>query len=61
MIFMNTYIVRIYRSEEDNPHLLVGIVEEVGVKGKKAFNGLEGLWAILNPKRKKATESKLGR
>jgi hypothetical protein len=46
---MNTYVVRVYRSDEDKPRLLVGIVEEVGVEGKKAFNNLDELWAILNP------------
>jgi hypothetical protein len=45
---MENYIVRIYRREEDNPRILVGVVEEVGVEGKKAFTNLEELWAILN-------------
>jgi hypothetical protein len=46
---MNTYVVRIYRQEKDTPQLLVGVVEEVGVEGKKAFNNLDELWTILNP------------
>lgn len=29
------YIVRICRSEKKNPHMLVGIVEEVGIEGYK--------------------------
>ncbi len=45
---MDNYIVRIYRREKDNPRLLVGLVEEVGVSGKKAFNSLDDLWEILN-------------
>lgn len=28
--------------------MLVGLVEEVGVSGKKAFNNLDDLWEILN-------------
>jgi len=44
------YIVRIYRCEKDNPRELVGVVEEVGAEGKKAFNSLEELWGILNRK-----------
>jgi len=57
---MNTYVVRVYRSDEDKPRLLVGVVEEVGVEGKKAFNNLEELWAILNPRGKEATQLKTG-
>lgn len=49
---MDNYIVRIYRREKDNPRLLVGLVEEVGFKGKKAFNTLDDLWEILNAKKK---------
>lgn len=48
---MDNYIVRIYRREKDNPRLLVGLVEEVGLKGKKAFNTLDDLWEILNAKK----------
>lgn len=46
--FSFDYIVRIYRFEHDKPRSLVGIVEEVGTKGKKAFNTYDELWEILN-------------
>jgi hypothetical protein len=46
---MDSYLVRIYRKAENNPRMLVGVVEEVGVKEKKAFNSLYELWDILNP------------
>lgn len=42
------YIVRIYRFKKDNPRSLVGVVEEVGVKGKRAFTNYDELWDILN-------------
>jgi hypothetical protein len=29
----------------------VGVVEEVGVDGKKAFHNYDELWEILNPKK----------
>jgi hypothetical protein len=48
---LNTYIVRVYRNEEGNPHSLVGVVEEVGKKEKKAFTNLDDLWNILNSPR----------
>ena len=41
------YIVRIYRFEKDKPKSLVGIVEEVGGEGKKAFTNYDELWEIL--------------
>jgi len=44
---LKTYVVRIYRFEKDNPKNLVGVVEEVGVKGKKAFTNYDELWEIL--------------
>jgi hypothetical protein len=45
---VDNYIIRIYRREKDNPRKLVGVVEEVGVQGKKAFTDLDDLWEILN-------------
>ncbi len=48
---MENYIVRIYRSDRKNPHRLIGLVEQVGVEGQKAFRSLEELWEILNPRR----------
>jgi len=44
----NSYLVRIYRRDENNPRLLVGVVEEVGAEGKKAFSNLYELWDILS-------------
>jgi hypothetical protein len=49
---MESYLVRIYRKAENNPRVLVGVVEEVGAKDKKAFNNLYELWDILNPIKK---------
>jgi hypothetical protein len=44
---MKTYIVRIYRFEDKKPLNLVGVVEEVGVEGRKAFSNYDELWNIL--------------
>jgi hypothetical protein len=43
-----SYIVRIYRFQKNKPHTLLGVVEEVGKKGKKAFTHYDELWEILN-------------
>ena len=52
---MTSYLVRIYRRANNNPRLLVGVAEEVGVHEKKAFSNLYELWDILNPLRPKDT------
>ncbi len=55
---MDNYIIRIYRRKRGNPRVLVGVVEEVGSKGKKAFNDLDDLWEILNSNRRKGGRRK---
>ena len=46
--FSHDYIVRIYRFEKDKPRSMVGLVEEVGKRGKRGFNSFDELWEILN-------------
>jgi hypothetical protein len=46
-----SYIVRVYRFKKNNPSHFVGIVEEVGGKGKKAFTNYDELWDIVNASR----------
>jgi hypothetical protein len=46
---MDTYIIRIYRQNANEPRMLVGLVEEAGVEGKRGFTSQEELWGILNP------------
>jgi hypothetical protein len=41
--------------------MLVGVVEEPGVKEKKAFHNLYELWDILNPIKKAATQVRRNR
>jgi len=55
---MNSYLVRIYRRGEDNPRVLVGVVEEPGSNGKKAFTNLYELWEILNPVKRAPAQPK---
>jgi hypothetical protein len=47
MVF-TTYILRLYRFKKNRPRSLMGVVEEVGVKGRRAFNHYDELWDILN-------------
>jgi hypothetical protein len=55
---MDSYLVRIYRKAENNPRMLVGVVEEVGGNDKKAFHNLYELWDILNSVKKERMLSK---
>ncbi len=45
---MRTYIVRIYCCEKKDPRSFVGVLEEVGAEGKKAFTNIDDFWKILN-------------
>jgi len=47
-----TYIVRIYRSKKNKPRGFVGVVEQIGVKGRKAFTDYDELWKIIGSSRK---------
>lgn len=54
---MKKYIVSIYRGEKDSSRSLVGIVEEVGIKGKRAFTDYDELWEIINPAEREPEKS----
>ncbi len=47
-----TYIVRIYRLRKNKPRVILGVVEQVGVKGRKAFTDCDELWEILSSSKK---------
>lgn len=49
---MDTYIIRIHRRQESDPHTVVGTVEEPGIPKRKAFSNLDQLWDILKLKKK---------
>ncbi|OGQ07910.1 MAG: hypothetical protein A2026_22200 [Deltaproteobacteria bacterium RBG_19FT_COMBO_46_12] len=47
-----TYIVRIYRSKKGKPRGIVGVIEQIGVKGRKAFTDCDELWETLSSSKK---------
>ena len=55
---MKDYLVKIYRREKNDPRRLVGVAEEVGVEGNKAFSNLDELWSILNPSKAETAKAK---
>ena len=57
---MDTYIIRVYRLQKDNPRNLVGMVESVrdNRREKMAFTNVDDLWEILNSQASAAFFSK---
>ena len=55
---MDTYIIRIYRREENDIDTLAGTVEEPGIPERKAFVNFDQLRDILNVKKKKLLKPK---
>jgi hypothetical protein len=47
---LKSYMVRVYREGLSERRKLVGIVEEVGIKGNRAFTNLDELWDIFSGK-----------
>ena len=46
---LDIYIIRIYRRDETESGMVVGIVEDVGTDVKQRFSGFEELKKILYP------------
>jgi len=59
-IFSLDFVVRIYRYDKKTPRHLVGVVEEVGVRGKKAFSSYDELWDILISSKSMKRNGKVG-
>ncbi len=45
---MKTFIVHIYRCEKNDPSGLLGVAEEVGFDGKRAFTNPDDLLKIVS-------------
>jgi hypothetical protein len=51
---MESYLIRIYRREKDNPEGIVGIIEEIGTERKYSFKNLSDLSKVITmPKRRR--------
>lgn len=60
IMLMATYIVRLYRFKKNRPRTLMGVVEEVGIKGRKAFSNYDDLWDILNASKRVKSDREAG-
>ena len=45
---MDSYLIRIYLRDKDNPESIVGIIEEIGTKEKDSFKNLSELVTIIS-------------
>jgi hypothetical protein len=55
---LENFVLRIYRRGKNDPRILVGVVEEVGVEGNRAFSNVDELWFILNSSKAETTKNK---
>lgn len=46
---LDIYVIRIYRRDESEPGMIVGIVEDIGANMKQRFASFEELRKILFP------------
>ncbi len=50
---MESYLIRIYRRDKENPEGVIGIIEEIGAEKKEPFRNLSELGKIICPAIKK--------
>jgi len=44
---MDSYLIRIYRRDKENPEAIVGIIEEIGADRKEPFKNISELCDII--------------
>lgn len=57
---MDSYIVRIYRHDQDMGKKMLGVVAGVNGGGDQSFTSAEGLWRILEENQNSAGEHNVG-
>ncbi|OGW50453.1 MAG: hypothetical protein A2Z50_04435 [Nitrospirae bacterium RBG_19FT_COMBO_42_15] len=55
---MDSYVIRIYRRDEQYPQNIIGLVEDVMIQETRPFKNFNELWEILRKKEKKEKERK---
>ncbi len=55
---MDSYVIRIYRRDEQSPQNIIGLVEDVMIQETRPFKNFNELWEILRKKEKKKKERK---
>ena len=50
---MDSYVIRIYRRDEQNPLNIIGLVEDVMIQETRPFKNFNELWEILRQGEKK--------
>ena len=56
---MDSYLIRIYRREKDNPEAIVGTIEEIGAQETYTFKNLSELSKVITvPKKRRRRTAK---
>lgn len=55
---MESYVIRIYRRDEQYPQNIIGLVEDVMIQETRPFKNFNELWEILRKEEKKKKERK---
>ena len=56
---MDSYLIRIYRREKDNPEAIVGTIEEIGAQEIQSFKNLSELSKVITvPKKRRRRTTK---
>ena len=55
---MDSYLIRIYRRRKDDPHQVVGVVEEIDSGLHRSFQGMADLARLLTLEKFPATKEK---
>ncbi len=54
---MESYIVRVYRRDEQGTHPVRGVVEQVGAEDQDTFGTMQELWNILSLTKRRRKKS----
>jgi hypothetical protein len=58
---MDSYVIRIYRRDADNPRNCAGLAEVIETDEKKTFKNLDELLEILKTQARNSSEKKRGK
>ena len=50
---MDSYLIRIYRRDKENPEDIVGIIEEIGTEEQHSFKNLSELNSIITKQKRR--------
>ncbi len=58
---MDSYLIRIYRRDKENPEDIVGIIEEIGTEEQHSFKNLSELNSIITKQKRRKRKRVTGK